>query len=143
MVDREARNRIAEATRHFVAGLSTNFEFDDSVWAISTTDRGVKEIRWALWTLYSDFRTHKLKPTDELQEVAARILLFLKSDCEYSWPAVPRWYPPVRALLCLLSLDRARHRLDAKYRDMAVWPFLSVSEADVAREHPRYLAGSV
>ncbi len=46
MVDQQARNILAEATRHFVTRLSTNYEFDDAAFAFSTKDRGVQEIRW-------------------------------------------------------------------------------------------------
>lgn len=39
-VDRDARNRLAELLRHFVAKQTTNFEFDDAAFDIKTDDAG-------------------------------------------------------------------------------------------------------
>ena len=90
MVDRKARNLLAEQIRHFVAGLSDNFEFDDVVFAIKTDDLAVREIRKQLWHTYDDFSRHRLRGkwalSDRDTEIIKRIVLFLKTDHECSQP---------------------------------------------------------
>lgn len=147
MIDREARDCLAEATRHFAVGLSTNFEFDDTAFSLRTTDRGVLEIRQELWSIYDDLREHELKGEWNLSEkqrkVVARIVMFLKSDFEYKWPVVPTWYRLLRPLLWIPTIGIGTKALDDKYRvrlDMEIWPFSSSEEIQSARTTPTYLA---
>lgn len=103
MVDREARDSLSEATRHFVARLTSNFTFDDAAFSVSTSDRSVTEIRDQLWTIYDDLHEHRLEGkwaiSEQQRRVIARAVMFLKSDVEYSWPVVPRWYRATRPLI--------------------------------------------
>jgi hypothetical protein len=48
MIDRQARDKLAEEIRHFVECFTDNFQFDDAVWEIETKDRGVTEIYEAI-----------------------------------------------------------------------------------------------
>ena len=148
MVDRQARDILAEAIRHFVSRLSTNYRFDDVAFDLSTKDRGVLEIREQIWCLYDDLHEHKLDGeyalNDQQREIIHRIVMFLKSDTEYPWPKVPVWYRIGRPFIWLLSLGMLPKTLDERYSrnlDMSVWPYRSVDEIERARRHPKYLAG--
>jgi hypothetical protein len=55
MIDRQARNRLAEEIRHFVECFTDNFQFDDAAWKIETKDRGVTEIYQAMWLTSSRY----------------------------------------------------------------------------------------
>jgi hypothetical protein len=149
MVDRHARNILAEATRHFVTCLSTNYQFDDVAFSVSTKDRGVLEIRQQIWLIYDDLHEHKLDGKWALSvqqcEVIHRIILFLKSDAEYSWPKVPLWYRFTRPFIWLLSFGTVTRTLDERYSrnlDLTVWPYRKSEEIEEARRHPKYLAGA-
>ena len=91
MIDRIATNAMAEATRHYLAGLSTNFRFDDTLHEIESADPAIKAIRAQLWLIYDDLREHRATTDWQLsarqREIVVRTILFLKSDIEYQWPA--------------------------------------------------------
>ena len=44
MIDRKARNKLAEEVRHFVECFKDNFEFNDAIFELETEDRGVNAI---------------------------------------------------------------------------------------------------
>jgi len=117
MIDREARNTLAEQIRHFLAGLSDNFKFDDIVFDIKTNDVAVLEMRKQLWYTYDDFARHKLKGKWELSEkdkdTVNRFVLFLKTDFECS--------------------------KFNKSTDRTLWPFSSIELYERARAEPKYL----
>jgi len=149
MVDRQARDVLAEAIRHLVTRLSTNYQFDDVAFALSTRDRGVLEIREQIWGIYDDVCEHRLDEkwalTNEQRAVVHRIIMFLKSDSEYLWPRVPAWYRVTRPFIWLLSLGALPKTLDERFGrklDMHVWPYRTAEEIDQARRHPRYLTGA-
>ena len=90
MVDRQVRDILAEAIRHFVARLSGNYEFDDAAFSVRTEDRRVRIIREQIWGIYDNPHEHKLDDdwalSDEQGEIVHRVIMFLKSDAEYRWP---------------------------------------------------------
>lgn len=148
MVDRHARDALAEAVRHFVSCLSTNYQFDDAAFDLSTDDQGVVEIREQVWLIYDDLHEHKLEGkwalSDEQRAVVHRIILFLKSDSEYLWPTVPSWYRVLRPFIWFFSLGLLTKLLDERYErelDLSVWPFRTSEEIERARLQPRYLSG--
>lgn len=120
MIDRKARNLLAEQIRHFVTGLSDNFEFDDVVFAIKTDDLAVREIRKQLWHTYDDFSRHRLHGKWALSErdteIIKRFVLFLKTDHECS-----------KAV---------------KDTDWNIWPFNSKEQFAVALCSPSYLSSA-
>ena len=86
MIDRKSRNLLAEEIRHFLAGVTTNFQYMDKVDSLDTKDKAVKVIRNAIWQIYDDLREHKVSLesfTAEDRNTFCRFILFLKSDLEY------------------------------------------------------------
>lgn len=149
MIDREARNRLAEATRHYLTRHSTNFEFDVAAFDLKSDDLGVICTRDNLWLIYDDLQEHKHEKkwtlSDEHRQIVLRIILFLKSDTEYSWPVIPYWYRLVRPIIWLFSIGRVTKHLDARFRfkdEMNIWPFSSAEEMEIARMEPKYLANA-
>lgn len=147
MIDREARNKLAEQIRHFVAGLKDNFEFDDSVWSIRTKDVGAARIRQEMWYVYDDVRRHKLRGEWALSQtqkaVILRCILFLKSDCEYRWPRKYWDVPLVRLFLGVFTFGFVSRCLDRRWKQSGawkVWPFFTVGEFDDTNQNPMYLA---
>ena len=141
MIDRSARNKLAELLRSLAAGLITNDEFEDSI--PESTDRAITEIfSNGGWLLYSDLKEYKLKEKCQLEAVVkkevAKWVLFLKSNDEYNWPYVP-------------LIERALHTLTfglfgASYAeawaiagDVDVWPFLKAEHFSKAKEEHGYL----
>lgn len=149
MIDRQARDKLAQAIRHFIECFTDNMEFDDAAWEIETKDRAVNEIYYDMWLTYDDLTRHKLEGRHALTEAqlvaVKRAIVFLKSDCEYKWPKWPIYYQIVRPLLALLSWGRLIKRLDRHFHgngDYDVWPFFSHEDYELSLRSPRYLAGS-
>ena len=117
MVDRQARNTLAEHIRHFLAGLTDNFQFDDVVFNIKTNDIAVVEIRKQMWHAYDDISRHKLKGKRALSEkerkIVNRFILFLKTDSECEKPN--------------------------KKTDWSLWPFSDSEQLAKAKSNPKYL----
>jgi hypothetical protein len=149
MIDRQARDKLAEEIRHFVECFTDNFQFDDAAWEIETKDRGVTEIYEAIWLTYDDLTRHKMDGAHALSKeqmaVVKRMIVFLKSDCEYKWPNWPLYYRIARPLFCLISFGVVTKRLDHHFHgngDDDVWPFFKVEDYQVALKSPRYLNGA-
>ena len=117
MIDRKARDSLAEQIRHFLAGLSDNFQFDGIVFDIKTNDIAVVEIRKQMWHTYDDISRHKLKGKWELSDkdktTVKRIIMFLKTDFEYKKPN--------------------------KNTDWSLWPFSNKEQYTIAISKPKYL----
>jgi len=149
MIDRCARNAVAEAARHYLAGLSTNFTFDDAIFDLKSDDPAIKGIRQQLWLIYDDLREHKHKGkwrlSEDQREIIVRIIMFLKSDTEYQWPVVPGWYTGMRPIIWLFTFGYGAKTLDRKFEfrdDGNVWPFRSQDEVRAAKDDPKYLAAA-
>lgn len=94
MVNREARDKAAEALRRFLACQTTNKEFDREFTEIAATwkrqkDRAIAAVYGFAWNLYDDFEEHKLdgdwEPEAMAREMAERCVRFLQTDLEYEW----------------------------------------------------------
>ncbi len=149
MIDRSARNSMAEAARHYLAGLSTNFVFDNTIFDLKSSDPAIRAIRQQLWLIYDDLREHrhvgKWMLSKDQRDIVVRIIMFLKNDVEYQWPAVPGWYTGMRPLIWLFTFGFGAKSLDRKFefRDHEnVWLFRSHEEVRVARDEPKYLASA-
>lgn len=147
MVDRDARNKLAEEIRHFVAGLRDNFEFDRSVWSIQTKDAAVVRIRAAMWRTYDDLVRHRLEgnrtPSERDKETISRCVLFLKSDREYQWQPGLLDVPFIRLIVGALTLGLATKHIDKRWKESGareVWPFLTTEEYEQTKRDPVYLA---
>jgi hypothetical protein len=143
MVDRSARNILAELIHQFVAGRIENFDFENRV--PESEDFTIREIWWCgCWPLYDDFRTHRMVGTwripDESRHEIAKWILFLHSDYEYEWK--PRTWPgnPGGSLLRLLTFGSfPKFPYAFRTGKESVWPFISKSQFEAARRHPRYI----
>jgi hypothetical protein len=148
MIDRPARNRLAEGIRHLAAGLVDNVEFEVRVpW--HSSDPGVRAVfLGGPWFLYHDvvrYRlrgTHRLSPA--LRREAARWVLFLKTDLPYEWPVAHRGSLASVAwmflnLVTMGFFARDAQRQFAQRGDLAIWPFIRRSDYQAALAKPPYL----
>ena len=125
MIDRSARNRLAELIRSLVSGSITNDEFEDRL--PESNDKAVSEIfHHGAWFLYSDMKEYKLKGKDVLSQedksIVARWILFLKSEYEYEWPSASF----EEAFLKSITLGVfGKNTLDKwqEHGDVLSWPF--------------------
>lgn len=68
MIDRSARNKLAELLRSFASGLISNYEFEDSI-PISEDKAIYKVFFSGGWMLYCDMKEYKLKGKDVLEKI--------------------------------------------------------------------------
>ena len=140
MIDREARNKLAEVIRHYLSCQINNFEFDETINNIkSYNDPVISFLRQELWFLYDDLRTHKnegkYKAIKDDLDYLKRIILFLKSDSEFQWTEQP---------VTILALFRPKkHKESIKHwesqGDIDVFPFLKKEDYERAIMIPSYL----
>lgn len=124
MVDRKARNRLAETGRQLATGVMSTGRFE-SLLPFPTDDVAVEEIWDNLFdSLYSDFWppwSHRLTGRRRLdpaiRSIVARAIVFLHSEVEYD-----------------------PESFHAKF-DRNLWPFVSTSALESARARPRLLCG--
>lgn len=138
MIDRTARDTLAENIRHLVAGLISNDEFESRIpW--NSSDSAIREITLGgPWHLYSDMREHRLSgkfsvPKQQREE-SARWILFLKSDLPYEWPQTSELASLIWLPLHLLTLGytaKSQQRSFSQQGDMSVWPFLRASDFEI------------
>ena len=147
MIDRKARAILAENFRHLIAGLITNDQFEDRL--VRSKDAGVNEVFYSgAWPLYDDLHEHKLTGkwaihTDG-KPIAARYILFLKTDLEYEWPRKTGIKEVPWAFLAVFTLGLSaviRNRLIHKGEkgDKTVWPFYRESDYQIALCNQPYL----
>jgi hypothetical protein len=144
VIDRRARDRLAEQLRHLAGGRITNDEFEDSL--PGSHDRAVREVERAAWMLYSDLREHRLTGSDalprEVRRAIARSIVFLHSDLEYEWPP----HPCVgfrRVVGTVLSFGLIPKYFDRRYKasgEFEAWPFIRSADLERAAQMPRLLA---
>jgi hypothetical protein len=100
MVDRNARDKLAEALRHLISGQLTNDEFD-AAYPGSCQDPAMLAVWESACCLYDSgalfpYRLRgPYKVSPEVRRAAARAVVFLHSSLEYEWPArggsIPFW----------------------------------------------------
>ena len=148
MVDRESRDRAALLMRRFAADRITNDGFADP-YPFSRADPALLAVYDRSWALYSDLRPHYLHASRELRHELARWVLFLSSDCEYTWPRFRFLGLTVPLVLNWLSGGWLQRRLNRPFDrfaacgDFSVWPFRTRAEYERALRQPRYLGGRV
>jgi hypothetical protein len=147
VVDREARNKLAEAMRALANGLITNDEFEDKRLPRCKDDPAISEIfSKGAWLLYSDLEEYRLTGIHQLNEntksVVARWVLFLKTDLPYEWPVSNIQQGLLRFVANILTLGAANKTYVRKYHasgDINVWPFLRRIDYELAIQNPVYL----
>ncbi|MCK4871464.1 MAG: hypothetical protein KAS72_01950 [Phycisphaerales bacterium] len=124
MVDRKARDRLAEIGRQLTTGQLPTGRFE-SLLPFPTSDPAVEEI-WSnlfdylyndIWPFWSHRLTGKRKPKRDTRAIVARAIVFLHSDIEFD-----------------------RESLGDKY-DPELWPFVSDADLDSAKKRSRLLRG--
>jgi len=147
MVDRKARDILAEQIRHLLAGVVTNFQYMEDVDSrLFSTDKAIEPILNTIWQVYDDLREHKVdinsfSATDRI--MLSRIILFLKSDFEYQWPSLRVKIPLFRLLANIFTLGFYTKKKDKEIKDVGdfeYWPFISKADFDTANMNPPYLA---
>lgn len=147
MVDREARNKLAEAMRALANGLITNDEFEDNRLPRCKEDLAISEVfSKGAWLLYSDLEEYRLsgihRLDDKTKSVVARWVLFLKTDLPYEWPTSNIQQGLLRFFTKLLTLGVANKGYERKFKscgDIEVWPFLRRADFEFALQNPVYL----
>lgn len=143
MIDRAARNSLAEKLRQLASGAITNFRFEEE-YRRSKQDPAVHEIAECLaWPYYDDTCEHRLDGDHALldghRKDFARAVLFLKSDCEYRWPkrsGLAGWSGYVRRIFGMRFGSPKRDKGAVRY-----WPFWSETAYRAALKRPPYFTG--
>lgn len=141
MIDRSARNKLAELLRSLASGMISNDQFEESI--PDSEDKAIYEVFFnGGWCLYSDMKEYKLKGKDALEQVVkkevARWVLFLKSNNEYAWPNVPVLQRTLHVFSFGL-LGTSYAKVWAASGDVDVWPFLKAEHFSKAKEEHGYL----
>ena len=147
MIDREARNKLAEAMRALASGLITNDEFEGKRLPNSKEDLAISEVfSKGAWSLYSDFQEYRLSGVHRLDKKTkhdvARWVLFLKTDLPYEWPISNIKQGLLRFLINMLTFGAANKFYFRQYQahgDIEVWPFLWRTDYEMALQKPVYL----
>jgi hypothetical protein len=151
MIDRDARNRLAEGIRHLAMGLIKNFELEEEALSDSADPAVHAVFLGGPWYLSHDLMRYRLSGKNRLcpavRRDAARWVLFLKTDLPYEWPVERRgfvgaWGFVLLNLLSLGFLARKAQRQFARHGDMSVWPFVSRSDFEATLTKPTYSAKS-
>jgi len=147
MIDRNARNKLAEAMRALASGLITNDEFENNRLPHSIEDNAIFEVySKGAWFLYSDLQEYRLAGDHRLEKetkcAVARWILFLKTDCPYEWPVPTRSQTMLRLLANLFTLGIANRFFIRRFRaygEADVWPFFRRADYEAALQKPVYL----
>jgi len=144
MIDRVARDSLAEKLRQLASGAITNFRFEEE-YRRSKNDPAVHQIAECLaWPYYNDTFEHRLDGDyallDGHRKDFARAVLFLKCDFEYQWPkrsGLAGWSGRIRRLFGMPLSSPKRDMGEVRF-----WPFWSELEyREALTQHP-YLAGA-
>ena len=150
MVDRNARNRLADGIRHLAAGAITNWEFEDRAISASS-DPAIHAVYLSgPWFLYHDIMRYRLRGRYRLSPAvrreAARWVLFLKTNLPYEWRLARgnalitiAWI--VGNVVTLGLMAALAQRRFERHGDFAVWPFIRRSDYETTLAAPPYLKG--
>lgn len=147
MIDRTARDRLAEALRALASGLISNDEFEDSRLPYSKHDIAIREIFFrGAWMLYSDTHKYRLigkfKLDDATKSEVARWALFLKTDLPYEWKACSAPQTLGMFMANIFTLGMANRFFIPHFEaqgDVGVWPFIRKADYEAALRNPPYL----
>jgi len=145
MVDRNARNILAQGLSQYLDNEIDNLKLDECISNIHTDDLLVLELRRQVWLLYDDFRRHrnegKWKLPENIENGVRRWVQLLRSDTE--WTAIkgddeePAHSVPNRLMRSLLKLLQLCWRLDAAFVVNEFWPFRDCEEYRAWEEEMR------
>lgn len=144
-IDRQARNRAAEALRRLISGQISNDAFEDAV--PESTDPAIQAIWETTWCLYSDTWEYRLtgakRPHPMEHREALRWILFLDSDDPYVWPrrAWPGFARPHAGAGSIWWFKRRRAREFLAAGEFDAWPFARRAHFKRALRRPKRLSG--
>jgi hypothetical protein len=105
MVDREARDQVAQFVEAYCSDEISAFEFDHRLSAVNTDDQTVRMAVYYLWFLYDEFGDHKIVAEKPVWDALQRMLLLLRTDAALQrvgcWRLTPQ---PFIAAGCLAVL---------------------------------------
>ena len=157
MVDRAARDQMAELVRHLATDRISEKEFDNALERIDSVgyDPAIEAI------FEETCRIDRVKRRD-----IARCILFLYSDSEYKWPGYgdPNPYLILAGVASAIAIGTMLHEAKMGFHivfglaavsaiadavqkrrqsngDTKAWPFLHQADLDQAVKHPRLLSG--
>lgn len=147
MIDRIARDHLAEALRALASGLISNNEFENSRLPYSKNDMAIRAIFFrGAWMLYSDLHEYRLAGSNKTDHATksevARWVLFLKTDLPYEWTVCST--PETLGMLManILTLGMANRLFIPRFEaqgDISVWPFIRKSAYEAVLHNPPYL----
>src|ERR1017187_4929436 len=144
MIDRNARNHLAERLRHLVAGIITNYQYERLERVSKDTVIWDLEERLA-WPAYDDMHEHRLTGPNALtygqRQDFARAILFLKTDLEYEWAHKRGVRAFINSTFRLRPL-RQIPPIKIQGGDIRVWPFYRKSDYTDALKTRVYLYGA-
>jgi len=79
-VDRDGREKVSSALVSFLSGEIDNLDFHDRINEFHTNDESLRNIRFGLYFLYDDFKSHPISVSREGWDFLRRTVAFLKSD---------------------------------------------------------------
>lgn len=153
MIDRNSRDKLALALRRYAAKRITNDELEDAMG--NSEDQAISAIQDMAWRLYSDMYCHRADGqhalTKDGRRTVARWLLFLRTDCEYSWPAYDFRQTENRLdqfVMDLFTAGKSSKKRQQRWLDFVaagdfeVWPFLNQRDEECARSRSTRNAAS-
>ena len=149
MIDRPSRDSLALLLRRLANGRVSNYEYmKGSVPLTESRDPALAAIEEIVWSNYCDCAPRRYVGRHQLSRAGrrdiARIVVFLRSDVEYEWPAQPR-STLLRAMAVLLTFGLSelfitvRHA-SMSFGDLAVWPFLRNHDFETVTRQPAFRA---
>jgi hypothetical protein len=148
MIDRASRDAVFDQLRRAATGRSTAFEFENVLLSLQSEDRAIKALRLTMKEIIDEHDT-SLKPVftkgSEMRSRLSRWLLFLKTDCDYSWPDVKLpsgvldFYKPTFFDRLTGTGERMREQIAnfMQSGDYKCWPFVSKEELEQAMKLKR------
>ena len=143
MIDRKARNALAERLRHLASGSMSNNRFESL--SCRSKDRVIAELEWHLaLPVYDDMHEHRLSGEFALtygqRRDFARAILFLKTEFEYEWKTKRGLRGFLNSTFRLKPLRRIPP-VDTTGGDLRVWPFYHQEDYAKALKTKPYLYG--
>ena len=142
MVDRTSRDQLIELLSNLAAGRMAKDEFEAR--RPHSKDRAVREVAAQAWLLFDDARedagSGRYKLARDDRRDVARWILFLQTERELAWPALPAWARIIGFVPSVLTFGlfwRPYRFWFERQGDFRVWPFLEQRELDEARQAGR------
>jgi hypothetical protein len=138
MIDMASRRQLIQMLMELAEGSLARDRFEAQ--RPRSKDLAVREVAGQAWLLFEDLRqqtrTGRYRLARDDRRDVERWILFLESEREYRWPALPRWARIIGFVPSILTfglLWRPYRFWFERQGDFRVWPFRDRSELDEAR----------